>query len=139
MQFISLVALTISAIAGQAIASNVAFNVAPLGTREFDFFGGHAYIMTDFDHITSQRAAMAPPSAAIFPPASLARATSTRSKLPSSSRRPSGIAMSACTPAMTSKEASSRGSTRTRRAPASSPRLRSTRATEFSAKCVCGR
>ncbi|KJA16898.1 hypothetical protein HYPSUDRAFT_206691 [Hypholoma sublateritium FD-334 SS-4] len=32
MQFISLVALTISAIAGQAIASNVAFNVAPLGT-----------------------------------------------------------------------------------------------------------
>ena len=131
MQFLSLIAITLSAISSQVMAGNVAFNVAPLGTRELKLLV-HAYIFADVVNFTSQRVATEPPLAALCPLASPARVTSTRSKLPSSSLRPSAIVMSACSLTMTSREASSRGWTRTRLAPAFSRRLRNTRATESS-------
>ncbi|KJA15912.1 hypothetical protein HYPSUDRAFT_333837 [Hypholoma sublateritium FD-334 SS-4] len=81
----------------------------------------------------AHRADRAPPLAALCPPASRAREISPRSKLPSSSPRPMAIVMSACIPTTTREEASSRASTPTRRATAFSRRLRSTRATEYSA------
>ena len=132
MQFISLFVLTVSAIASQVMAGNVAFNVAPLGTRKSKFLD-HDYIV-DVAYFILQRVVMAPPLAALCPPASPARATSTQSKLPSSSLRPSAIVMSACSLTMTNREASSRDSTPTRRVLASSRRLRNTRAMEFSVK-----
>ncbi len=132
MQFISVVTLTICAIASQVMASNVAFNVAPQGTGNLNFLA-HADILTKLSIFFQQHVERAPPSAARCPPANLAREISPQSKLPSLSPRLMGTAMSACTRIMTSKEASSRGSTRTRLALVFSLPLRSIKATVFSA------
>lgn len=53
MQFISLFVLTVSAIASQVLAGNVAFNVAPLGTREFYLILCTYVLLTDSVIFTS--------------------------------------------------------------------------------------